>query len=167
MTYSCEPIQALQSRVQYLCNKHATGLKHNDWNGCWRVWVELVQKMHLVWPSERAMLTFSLSQDHRMGIGPATIVQGSIEILYCDNEGQNTGSDTFVFEWYTSLVLGLDVQHYGHLHKWACTIEQHTSEEWLRHLLKQPVLCYLAKEPVRWKRGTATIAANLQGAEDL
>lgn len=151
MTYACLPIQALDNRVQYLCSKHATALKNNSWNSCWRVWVELVQKIHLVWPPERVQLSFVLTQGERLGVGPATLVQGCVEVLYCNGAGESTGSEVFIFEWYALLSMALDAKGHGHFHEWQCKDQTH--EAWLRYLVKQPVLQCLAAEPLLWKRG--------------
>ena len=152
MSYAPKPLDALVQRARYLCAKHGVGLKGNSWNPCWRVWVELVQKMYLIWPPERVAFSLALGMDERTGVGPATVVQGAIEVFYCDSSGQDTGSEMFVFEWYCPLLLKFGVEE--HNEEWKISLG-HTSEQqktWLRRLLTEPTLRRLSVQAPIWKR---------------
>lgn len=152
MSYATSPMDALVQRARYLCDKHGVGLKGNAWNPCWRVWVELVQKIHLIWPPERVVFTLALGMDERLGVGPATVVQGAVEVFYCDSDGHDTGKDTFVFEWFCPLLLKLDAAE--HDEEWktflGCAAEQ--QQAWLRTLLTEPTLRRLSVQTPVWKR---------------
>lgn len=158
MSYAPNPMEALASRARYLCVKHGVGLKGNGWNPCWRVWVELVQKMHLVWPSERVVFTLALGMEERMGVGPATIVQGRAEIHYCTNTGQEAGSDIFVFEWFCPLLLKLGID--AHDEQWQTRLGSPSAqhEAWLRHMLNEPTLRRLAVQEPQWRRAIGQLS---------
>ena len=152
MSYAPNPMDALVQRARYLCSKHGVGLKGNAWNPCWRVWVELVQKMHLVWPPERVAFSLALGMEERFGVGPATVVQGAVEVFYCDGEGQDTGSETFVFEWFCPLLLKLGAQE--HEEAWHIPVGRASEQQeaWLRRLLGEPTLRRLSVQEPVWKR---------------
>lgn len=152
MSYAPNPMDALVQRARYLCAKHGVGVKGNAWNPCWRVWVELVQKMHLVWPPERVAFSLGLGMDERIGTGPATVVQGAIEIFYCDNTGKDTGSETFVFEWFCPLLLKLGPL--AHDEQWQTVLGMTAEQQdvWLRRLLTEPTLRRLSVQEPAWKR---------------
>ena len=160
MSYAPNPMDALVQRARYLCAKHGVSIKGNAWNPCWRVWVELVQKMHLVWPSERVAFSLALGMEERMGVGPATIVQGSAEIHYCDNNGKDTGSDIFVFEWYCPLLLKLEVEAYDEQWQTRLGMTSAQHDAWLRRLLGEPTLRRLAVQEPRWKRSMGQLHEN-------
>ena len=155
MSYAPNPMEALVQRARYLCAKHGVGVKRNAWNPCWRVWVELVQKMYLVWPPERVIFSLALGMEERIGVGPATIVQGAIEIYYCDQNGCDTGSDTFVFEWFCPLLLKLGVSAYDE--EWEAPLGTSAAQQevWLRKLLQEPTLRRLSVQEPLWKRSIA------------
>lgn len=157
MSYAPNPVQALVQRSRYLCSKQGVGLKDNEWNPCWRVWVELVQKMHLIWPPERVVFSLALGMDERLGVGPATIVQGAAQIHYCDHTGQDTGSDIFVFEWLCPLLLNVDFQ--AHQEHWDTTLGQDAAQHtaWLKGLLAQPTLRKLSAQGPVWRRSIAQL----------
>lgn len=155
MSYAQNPMDALVQRARYLCAKHGVGVKRNAWNPCWRVWVELVQKMYLVWPPERVTFSLALKMDERIGMGPATIVQGSVEIYYCDGNGSDTGSEIFVFEWFCPFLLKLGVEAYEE--QWATSLGNSAEQQevWLRRLLSEPTLRRLSVQEPSWKRAIA------------
>ena len=159
MAYATEPMDALVQRARYLSTKHGMGVKGNAWNPCWRVWVELVQKLHLVWPPERVAFALSLGKDERPGLGPASIVQVTLEIHYCNVSGQDTGFDTFFFEWYCPLLLKFsDEEHDESWHLPLGSTEQQR-DAWLRRLLQESTLRRMAVQEPRWKRSYGHIEA--------
>lgn len=160
MSYAPNPMEALASRARYLCVKHGVGLKGNAWNPCWRVWGELVQKVHLVWPSERVVFTLALGMEERRGVGPATVVQGRAEILYCTNTGLDAGSDVFVFEWFCPLLLKLGIEGHDELWQTQRGDSNAQQEAWLRHLLNEPTLRKLSVQEPRWRRAIGQLSSD-------
>lgn len=110
--YSTNPIKTLHSRFQYTCSRLGIERKHNSWLGCWTVFVQILQTIEYVWPIERCIWAFNIYQEEKAGEGMSTVCRVTCDVLYCNQLGETTYSESLSFEWYSGFQHG-DPQDYS------------------------------------------------------